>query len=456
MKIYINIFILFVFMASSCSKFLDEKPDQSLSQLTKLSDCQSLLDAVTYINFSRFPSLLELGTDDFYLSETSYNSLNDFDRANYIWAKEPIYSNINRNTEWMGPYVPVMYSNVVLEEIGDIPVSSNEEKKQRDEIIGAALFIRAFSFYQLAQVYGEPYTNVSQTPSLGIVLRLSSNFNDLSIRYSVQETYKQIIDDLEKAIPILPVDVVVQTRPSKSAAYTLLARVQMVKGDYTEAMRYASEALALKSELLDYNDVKIDDAIPFQRFNKETIYFATSGGSAMLGVNNAVIDEELYVSYSSDDLRKSIYFQQNTTGNISFKGHYHGEVNSSFFVGLTTSELYYIMAECLVRNNSLSEAAQWINKINKKRMKKGSKTDIALEDYEDPLEIVLSERRKELLFRGVRWSDLRRLNQDPRYEKTVVRRVGNETFSLKPNDLRYTYMIPQSVIEITGIEQTKR
>ena len=52
----------------------------------------------------------------------------------------------------------------------------------------------------------------------------------------------------------------------------------------------------------------------------------------------------------------------------------------------------------------------------------------------------MAERRKELMGRGgFRWADLKRLNKDPRFAKTITRTYLNETFSIEPNGARYQF-----------------
>jgi len=69
---------------------------------------------------------------------------------------------------------------------------------------------------------------------------------------------------------------------------------------------------------------------------------------------------------------------------------------------------------------------------------------------------ILAERRKELCFRGIRWSDLRRLNQDPTYAVTLQRLLNGTTYTLPANDLRYTLLIPLDEIQISGLQQNPR
>lgn len=76
------------------------------------------------------------------------------------------------------------------------------------------------------------------------------------------------------------------------------------------------------------------------------------------------------------------------------------------------------------------------------------------------LSYILIERRKELLFRGVRWSDLKRLNREEAFRTTILRKIQfdnvEQVFELHPNDAKYVYPIPQTVVELGVIPQNSR
>lgn len=77
-------------------------------------------------------------------------------------------------------------------------------------------------------------------------------------------------------------------------------------------------------------------------------------------------------------------------------------------------------------------------------------------DATEVLRLVLNERRKELAFRGIRWSDLRRLNKDERFAVTLSRTLNGQTYQLSPNDKRYVIPIDEQEIRLSGIEQNER
>jgi len=74
--------------------------------------------------------------------------------------------------------------------------TSTLAKTDKDQISGEALFLRAFYYYDLVQHYG------------GVPLQLQE-VNDVAgafrPRSSTEETYAQVIADLQAAIPLLPV-----------------------------------------------------------------------------------------------------------------------------------------------------------------------------------------------------------------------------------------------------------
>jgi starch-binding outer membrane protein, SusD/RagB family len=68
--------------------------------------------------------------------------------------------------------------------------------------------------------------------------------------------------------------------------------------------------------------------------------------------------------------------------------------------------------------------------------------------------VILQERRKELPFTAdVRWEDLRRLNKDPNFQKTIVRVLNGTTYTLPPNDPKYVLPIPENEVQLSGLQQ---
>jgi hypothetical protein len=436
---------------SACKKFLDEKPNISLEIPSSASDLQALLNNVTVLNAGN-TCMPEIASDDYYLQYAPWTSLSTFDAMNYVWD-----SNTADNNTWATSYKSVLLANTVLDNLNSVSLE-NSSTSELSNIKGQALFFRAFTFYNLAQVYAKAYNAQTANTDLGICLKLTSSVTASSKRATVQETYGQIINDLKEAANLLPTIVQFSTTPSKQAAFALLARTYLATSDYENAESYSDQCLKLQNSLMDFNTLNASSSLPIPRFNPETIYEAYSGaGDADISSRRALIDTLLFQSYINNDLRRVIFFKYNSTlGGYNFTGSYVGMVSTSPFDGLATDEMYLIRSECEARLGDVKSALTDLNTLLKKRWLTGTYTDYTSSNVANPLSLILSERRKELVWRCTRWTDLKRLNQDPSFAVTIIRNLNGTLYTLPPNDLRYTFLIPGNVVTLGGIQQNPR
>lgn len=451
MKRMITLLFIPVLLIAGCTKnFLDVKPDQSLVVPTTLDDLQALLDNTNIHNIN-MPSLQEASSDDYYVTAASYQSVTVPMYQNaYIW-KSDIYAGSADVNDWNGRYQQIFYANNALEGLGKLKDAATDPRYAA--IKGTALFFRAFAFFQLAQLYCKPYDPACAKNDPGIPLRTSSDINKVTGRGTVEETYTQIIGDLKTAISLLPVAVPFKTRPSLTAAQGLLARVYLSMNDYTNALQYADAALNGYSTLIDYNTLSQTATLPFSRFNNEVIFHSTMANTSITLASRLIVDTLLYRAYQVNDLRPKLYFKT-SAGVNTFKATYAG--STTFFNGIATDELYLIRAECYARTGNTQQAMTDLNTLLTKRWKSGTFSALTAATAGDALKLILAERRKELIFRGLRWTDLRRLNLDPNYAITLRRNLSGQSYTLPPNDKRYVLPIPDLVIQLSGIFQNPR
>lgn len=444
-------------LLGACEKFLSERHTSSLVNPTTLQDLQAMLDAGNRINQGNYSQLMDAAIDDFFVGRGGFERLDDFGKAVYLWEKEYIYQAGNENSSWTQPFHIIAVANTVLEEI---PLVSVRKGLSRAEVEGSAFFHRAFAYLNLVQVYCKAYDPNTAETDWGLPLRLSADLNLPTERATLAETYNSIEKDLLRAIALLPWVSDFQTRPSLVAAHALIARLYLIMGRYSDALEHADLALSRYDLLIDYNEVDEGLAFPFEAMNDETLFFAYASGASVLNpLRECYVDTVLYRSYDEQDLRKQLFFKSENNGYFSFRGSYMGSGSSSSFIGLTVSELMLIQAECLARFDKVPESMSVLNRLLKNRYVSDKWIPLTVLDSESALEMILKERRKELLFRGgVRWADLKRLNRDPRFAKKLYRKVPGypETYELPPGDNRYAFLIPQSVIEMTGIPQNDR
>lgn len=439
-----TLIIGFSLFTTSCKKYLDVKPDQAIATPTTIEDLEGILNNYSFIN-ARYPSASELSSDDFYLMTSDYNSLLEQYRDYYTWQK--YYGVVG---DYSTPYSAIEYANILLE---SLPKISGGDASRRNAVEGNALFIRAAYHYAIAQLFTKAYDSNSASNDLGIALRLTSDITVKPVRSTVAETYNSILSDLRRSIPLLPAVPNFKYRASKSAVYGMFARVFLSMRDLKKAGLYADSALNLYNKLINYNSISATATIPFPQFNDEVIYDARTSATQPLSSSKARIDTTLYASYSSNDLRKTILFKSNANGSKSFKGNYTGLNNASLFTGIATNELYFIKAEAAVRNGNSDLALQTLNALLITRWKQGAFKAYTTADPDQLLVLILQERRKDLLFRTLRWTDLRRLNMDGTFKKTLIRNLNDNTYSLSPGGLRYVFEIDQNAINVSKLIQ---
>lgn len=452
----LNIAIICIVIASltSCSKrddLLNQKPALALVQPSSIKDYQSLLDN-GLVNIA--PGLGEMSSDDYYLTFTTWNAIvAQKEKNSFIWAPD-IYQGVGAVTDWNQPYQTVLQTNLVLEGASAIrPDQSN--LSEWNNLVGSALFLRSFAFFNLVSTFSLAYDSATASTDLGIPLKLDGNLNNTYQRSSVQQTYDQIIADVKTSVGLLPsMDFVTyRNRPSKVSAYSFLSRIYLSIRDYKNAGLYADSSLQLYNTLIDFNTISTTSGTPFTLLNNETTFQGTTITSNLLVAQSTLIDSTLFRSYSSNDLRKSIYFSTNTSGAAYRKSGYNAALLP--FTGFATDEMYLNRAECFARAGNVTAALADLNTLLQKRWKTGTFTAVTATGPTDALNKILIERRKELIWRGLRWIDLRRLNKGGA-NISLARNLNGQLYSLPPNSPLYALPIPPDEIVLSGLVQNTR
>lgn len=439
-----KLLVILTFFLPSCEKFLEEKPSAKIASPSSFEDVELLLKDYGKLN-AVYPFAAEVASDNFFVSDVHLNGASERERKTYRW--EP---NDDVAPFWSFPYSAIFSTNIIMETLDNIETNELHRKKR---LYAMALFWRAFYHYALADLFCKPYTSSSAETDLGIPLKRTADINDIPKRSTVKETYDFIIGDIKVAIRSLDEELSNKYQPNKAAGYGLLARIYLAIGNYREAGLYADSSLRLQSSLMDYNNINTSQNIPFIARNEEVILDVQASVSNLLNRARGRVDTSLVKAYDEQDLRLKAFFTQNADGTKGFKGHYSGASAAIQFVGLATNEMYLIRAEANVRAGEVDKALVDLNVLLEKRLDKNGFSKVDVRDKDKLLEVVLLERRKELLFRCLRWSDLRRLNQEDRLQQVLFRGLDEGILTLEPKSNRYVFKILRESILFSGIEQ---
>lgn len=468
MKLYIRIICLLLSttLLSCGKKYLDLQQERNLRVPKTLEDYQKLLNQVAVFNESSPVSFANIGADDYFIPASQYNAgvgaqPPASQKNAYIWAGD-IYIGKETEIDWNKGYSTLYQSNLALEFVNTHP-RTEQNGVTWDRVKAVALFSRAFVLYNLAQLYCPVYSVENASLPLGLPLRSDPDPTVKVPRSTVEQTYQEILSALTQAEALLAPTPSTVFDPSKAAVYALLSRVYMQMGDYKNAETAADNCLQLQNELLDFNslDIATTNQVTFGLNgldNPEVIYMATSFFTQLFNWYHA--DTTLLKSYQPGDLRyTAYYYNPDSTAsiqNVTFKGSYKGSNLTTYFCGLATDEIYLNRAESRARNNNLPGALEDLNLLRKARYKAAAYEPLESSDLDEVMNWILEERRKELVMRGTRWADLRRLNKEPKYATTLVRELDAERFELTPESPKWVWPLPIEAIDNGGYDQNPR
>lgn len=446
-------FLLFTALLSlaaiGCKKQLETNPNSNVLVPKTPTQLQGLLDNPEIFSYGHTLGLLS--ADEFYFSATYYPTLTKTMKNVYIWEDHPFDSN-ETHYDYTRIYQQVFYANIVLEGVNQRITDGNQDR-DLNKIKGDALFKRALAFYHSLQLFAPAYDSYTASSDKGIPLKLNSNTNELLTRASVQECYDQILSDLNEAKDLLQVmpDPFHRNRASRIATLALLSRTYLSMGKWQESALEAGAVFQGYDSLIDYNTVNSNIPVPFPEDNREVIYplKAPDGNNenaliAPLAAIGANVDSNLIRSFESNDLRLKLFFQPHgkTYGlKTSLTGTYVP------FEGICMSEIYLILAEANARLNKPDAALFYLDKLLRKRYTTGANLNLPTSNQPDSiLDRILSERKKELAFRGQRWADIKRLNK---LNSNIVQQrvIETKTFTIKANDLRYALPLPEPTVK---------
>lgn len=143
---------------------------------------------------------------------------------------------------WSYSYKTIININATLE------VAPEGESKEFDMIIGENYYLRAFHYFTLVNVFGQPYINSPET-NLGVPIKLTTSLDDFPARATVKEVYEQIEKDLLKAIELMTIPAGSTIQPknscyaSKEVAEALLSRVYLYMENWEKVLEYTNNVI---------------------------------------------------------------------------------------------------------------------------------------------------------------------------------------------------------------------
>lgn len=454
----------------SCKKdFLDLKPSGALpanGSIRSDADLNTIANGMyaglrdVSLYGRTLPIKGDLAADNIYLKTNNsgrYLPFRDYNQT----ANDP-----DANGMWVAAYDAIKRANTVINaEIASTAIV--------DQLKGEALAVRALMHFELVRNFARPYTVDANGLGVPIVTEYSQSARPA--RNTVTEVYAQIISDLNQAYDLMSLNqgddlVIASTNTvrntssayfSKYAAMALLARVYQHMGDWANARDAALDVINNSGfSLVPGADYESYWANPASTNNRvETIFEVSSDAASNLssnslsnfysleGYGDAWVTDELYNTYSNNDVRKDVIIESPSGGRTVYLVNKYPNTSNPADKDdtkvLRYADVLLILAEAYANLGDDANARLWLNEVAKNRMPGFAGYSSSGAQLKAD---IINERRKEFAFEGYRYWDLMRLNLP----------ITNHTKSQSPlvvmpidvNNTRRIFPIPQNELDV--------
>ena len=456
-KLQATLLLLCLIFFSGCEKgYLDEpKPTESVNSsviFESADGAKAFMSGILRTSRSQFTRTDAGGLYSMYFARVVKGNdlimgfqwyLFDYENDN----REPTYT--RTVFSWEFPYYMINQLNQFIVGVNGSATLSEIEK---EGLLGQAYTMRAFYYFQLAMEFQHTYIYDPTLPAPPIYSEPAIEGKGMS---TLGELYDFIIADLNTAVQTTPQERNNKSYVNRNVAYAIMARVQLVMGNWQEAANAAVIArqgypLNPNQYPMGFDDMNASEwiwAMP-QRAD-QTNYFYIAPHAFTDNINDgyglAFWNKDFVSLFSSSDVRNT-FFDLYGLGNSN---QYYARASSKFTFDFSSDipiirspEMMLIEIEANARLGKESEASTMLFSLQQNRdpdaVASGNTGNALIEE-------ILIERRKELYGEiGVEWFDAKRLRKG--ITRTGNHRVGSSA-NLLPDDKKFFLKIPQKEID---------
>ena len=403
---YSSFFILLLSLAA-CKKYLDVQPRASIS------DDQTIFDKTSSETALR--GVYSALADGSYYG-TSFQSIGYLSGDNIQWTgsqsqvQEFINHKVNAenstiNAAWVAIYRTINRANNV---ISKVPLVNDEAftSAQRNQVVGEAYAIRALSYFDLVRTWGGvpiiTKPTLTQSDNIGIS------------RATKEETYTQVLKDLDAAEPLLP-STTDRHRITQKTVWALKARYYLYQKNWTKAEEYADKLIADANYKLvkPYSAFFANDARATQESVFEIFYSSAEtnghrnqwqpqekGGTRQWAPNDAFV---ALVGNSLIGGNRNVLVAKDNQNRWYGNLYYRNPASDPTYV-IRIAELFFIRSEARAQQGGIKLTTA-LNDLNAVRDRAGLTPSVGL-TQDELLVAIENERRIEFALEPHRWFDL--------------------------------------------------
>lgn len=448
-------YFLFVFVFISCNNYLDDVP-KGTKIPTTLADFEAFIRNENTNHRVNITQALNLLNDR--NNELITLASDPLTKANYMWDHNANRIALNNSIEntYYDAYLSISSFNLIIENVLRATESTEEQRKT---VWAQAKILRAMSYYNLLNFYADTYVISSAYTKLSVPLITSAEVNAPSRQITIGEMYDFIFKELDEALPYLPKFSQTPLHPNLGTAYAFYSRIYLQGNNYKQALQYADMALGENNKLYDWTVFYYLHKDNIENPDSYLTNISPMGYDYIENYNfrhgaNTEINSESDIpmiraqKFEKGDARFLSRWKKTTLGGEAF---YTSILSGMFNLGgITTVEIYFIKAECLIRADQIDLGINILNQIRKTRILPSLYIDISATDKTAAIKAVIKAKNNELILTLVPFADARRLNAEGLYNSTFSKMVNGLTYNLPADSHLWTMPFPLGAIRNPG------
>lgn len=428
---------------SSCEDRLDIVPKGSTT-LNTVDELESLINQRWRIYDTDLQHALLTGmVYPAWTAYTKYGKVKNSEEYAYMYGDESV-DRVNLNDEdwrYYEPYKHINYCNIMMSKLGD--ASGDGAKKER--LMAEGRVLRAWYHFIVVNYFAQPYDEATAADLGGIPYVDNTDSGETKAKLSLKDTYARILGDctdevIAKLKPGLTTD---PNRFEQDFGYAVRAMALFQMKDYDEALKYGLLALSANPFIEDRSGIvssgmwdcgfESPDNYLFINANSNT-NGCTLSGFPIPAENMALFEQGDYLrDYSFGDGLNPEWgsFDDGTTWGYGAPGSwmYKGSGARINVYGINSEMIYYLCAECLIRQGKVDEGLDKVDQVRQKRIHPDFYTPFKgrTTDQKEAMALLWDAKRIEFIICPVIYWDIKRRNTDPEYRVNVERTLPDGT-----------------------------
>lgn len=434
MKKIFSICAVAAFLLCGCDDKLDIVP-KGKTTLDNIADLETLLEGNwqlsntllfetlcgnTYPETWETPEkILADKTTEEYAMLAGDESVDRVELATSDYTYRTLYSNINA-------------MNVIISKADGVKGDASQKRRVKAE----AHILRAWFHFIAVNIYAAQYDEASASSLGGIAYVDNTNVQEQKTKRTIQQVYDAILDDCSDEI-IADLRQEAVDNPFRFGAEfgnAVRASVLFQMKRYSEAIPYARKAISLNGTLEDRTKVLNDMAwsIPHDAPNNYLMIYHNNSNigewGGMIGTPEFIQDidpnDVLMVlgKNTQDGWQDPMgYGPEGSMMCGSWDVHYNT-------YGIRTENMFYLLAEALIRGGQYNEGLRYVDQVRDKRMYENTEdyfSDTSINSEAKAMEILQKNKRIEMFTTVYNYLDRKRWNTESNYRKDMIHNCGN-------------------------------